>query len=264
MENKIPARIIQTGKNAHLPLRAMAAVVTLKRLNPDFEYLFFDDDKVTTFIKDEFPKYRDVFEKFPFHIQKFDFFRYLAVFRFGGFYFDTDVFFASGLHDLLKHDCVFPFEELTASEYLRRQLHLNWEIGNFGFGASAGHPFLKAVIENCVRAQRQPDWVKPMMRGIPPMFRSEFYILNTTGPGLVSRTLAETPEFAKSVTVLFPDDVCNTDTWHQFGNFGIHSMEGSWRSQGNHFLRRLANLWEAQGQRRSATEIRRENLRKAA
>ena len=70
------------------------------------------------------------------------------------------------------------------------------------------------------------------MQGIPRLFRSEFQVLNTTGPGLVSRTLAENPELAKDITVLFPDDVCDERTWHQFGDFGVHAMEGSWRLQG--------------------------------
>ena len=87
---------------------------------------------------------------------------------------------------------------------------MDWEIGNYAFGAAAGHPFLEAVIENCVRAQRDPSWVKPMMRGLPHLFRSEYFVLNSTGPGLVSRTLAENPELAKTVTVPVPPTMCAT------------------------------------------------------
>src|SRR6185437_10420746 len=122
--------------------------------------------------------------------------------RLGGFYFDTDVLLATGLSELLVHGCVFPFEELTLSRHLRRQYQMDWEIGNYGFGATAGHPFVNAIIQNCVRAQHDPNWVKPMMQGIPRPFRSEFQVLNTTGPGLVSRTLAENPDLAKAVTIL--------------------------------------------------------------
>ena len=196
----------------------------------------------------------EVFDSFPVRIQKYDFFRYLAVFRLGGFYFDTDVFFATGLNELLTHRCVFPFEELTLSRYLRRQYKMDWEIGNYGFGAVAGHPFLDAVIQNCIRAQQDPDWVKPMMQHIPRFFRSEFYVLSTTGPGLVSRTLAENPELAKQVTILFPDDVCDETTWHHFGNLGVHTQEGSWRSKNSYLHRRLANLWEVWARRRLLRE----------
>ena len=250
MTGKIPPRIIQTGQSRNLPLLAKAATANLKCLNPEFEHRFFDDQEVSAFIQVEFPQYQEVFESFPFRIQRYDFFRYLAVFHLGGFYFDTDVFFVTGLHELLAHRCVFSFEELTLSRYLRREYQMDWEIGNYGFGAEAGHPFLDAVIQNCIRAQRDPDWTKPMMEGIPRPFRAEFHILNTTGPGLVSRTFADNPDLAKDMTILFPDDVCDERTWHQFGKFGVHAQEGSWRIQSGYIRRRLSNLWESWARRR--------------
>jgi len=224
-------------------------------LHPDFEYRFFDDHQVNAFIRSEFPEYLDVFDRFAFRIQKYDFFRYLAVYRLGGFYFDLDVFFACSLDELPLATCIFPFEELTVSRYLRRH-GIDWEIGNYAFGAVAGHPFLHAVIENCVRAQREPAWVEPMMQHIPRLFRSEFYVLNRTGPGLISRTLVENPDLAKDVNILFPDDVCDEQTWHQFGNFGVHLQEGSWRAKNGYVRRRLANLWEARARRRLHRESR--------
>jgi inositol phosphorylceramide mannosyltransferase catalytic subunit len=253
MQSKIPARIIQTGKSRHLTLAQRASTASLKCLNPDFEYRFFDDDDVVAFIEDEFPEYRQIFDGFPFRIQKYDFFRYLAVFRFGGFYFDIDIYFASGLDQLLTQSCVFTFEELTLNRYLR-ELGMDWEIGNYAFGAAAGHPFLEAVIQNCIRGQRDPEWVKPMLRGIPLPFRAEFRLLNTTVGGMLSRTLVENPHLARDVTVLFPDDVCNESSWHQFGDFGVHAQQGSWRSYNGSIMRRLRNLWESRTRRRLLRE----------
>jgi inositol phosphorylceramide mannosyltransferase catalytic subunit len=255
VQTEIPARIIQTGTCHDLPLLARAAITNLKCLNPNFDYRFFDDDSVIAFIRDEFPEYYEAFEAFPVRIQKYDFFRYLAVYRLGGFYFDTDVFFAADLQELPSEACVFPFEELTLSRYLRNR-GIDWEIGNYAFGAVAGHPFLEAVIENCIRAQDEPEWVEPMMQGIPRPFRSEFYVLNTTGPGLLTRTLAENPNLARDMTILFPDDVCDERTWHQFGDFGVHLQEGSWRSKGSYVRRRLANLWESGARHRLHRESR--------
>jgi hypothetical protein len=145
----------------------------------------------------------------------------------------------------LDFDCVFSFEDLNISRFLRQQYGMDWQIGNYAFGAAAGHPFLKAIIENCVKAQIDPNWVKPMMRGIPRLFYPEFLILNTTGPLLVSRTLAENPALTETITVIFPDDVCDSRNWHNFGNFGIHLMEASWRTKYGRVLRRLASIWEA-------------------
>ena len=157
---------------------------------------------------------------------------------------------ASNLSSLLESGCVFPFEGLTFSRFLRTHYNLDWEIGNYGFGAASGHPFLEAIIENCVRAQKDPAWVKPMMRGVPPLSKLEFYVLYTSGPGLVSRTLAENPELAKTVRVLFPDDVCDFSNWNRFGDFGIHLMDASWRLNKGRVRRRLAGeceVWKLRG-----------------
>ena len=244
MLSQIPKRIIQTGKDLHQPLRTQAVMSNIRLLNPDYEYLFFDDEGVETFVKQEFPKYHAVFNSFRYSIQRYDFFRYLAVYRHGGFYFDLDVLLAFGLSSLLCAGCVFPFEGLTFSHFLRDTYKMDWEIGNYAFGAAAGHPFLEAIVENCVRAQKDPDWVKPMMRGLPLLSKADFLVLNTTGPGLVSRTLAENPSLAKAVTILFPDDVCDLRNWNRFGDLGIHLMEGSWRLRGGLVRGRLTQYWE--------------------
>jgi hypothetical protein len=256
MPHLIPARIIQTAKHRHLSLKQRAMTANLRLLNPDYEHLFFDNDDVERFIDREFPQYRHVFDAFRFPIQRYDFFRYLAVYRLGGFYFDLDVLLASELSSLLATGCVFPFEGLTFS-HLLRSYGMDWEIGNYAFGAAAGHPFLEAVVENCVRAQKDPSWVEPMMRGVPPFSRADHYVLYTTGPGMVSRTLAENPALAATVTVLFPEDVCDARTWNVFGSYGVHLMDGTWRPSASFVRRQIAQRWEVWALQRRIRQSRR-------
>ncbi|MGC2768590.1 MAG: glycosyltransferase [Candidatus Acidiferrum sp.] len=256
MSQHIPKRIIQTGKHLDQPLLNRAAISNLRLLHPDFEYMFFDNRQVEDFIQQEYPQYRAVFDSFRWPIQRYDFFRYLAVYRYGGFYFDLDVLLASGISGLLDAGCIFPFEGLTLSTFLRNYYKMDWEIGNYAFGATPGHPFLAAIIENCVRAQKDPNWVKPMMRGFPLLFADEFVVLNTSGPGLISRTLAEDPDLAQTVTVLFPDDVCDLRNWNRFGDLGVHLMDGSWRTEAGLPRRRLAQYWELWTLRRLLRESR--------
>ena len=245
MIERIPRRIIQTEKSKDVPLLAKASTTNLRLLNPDFEYLFFDDARVEEFIDAEFPQYRSVLNSFPVRIQRYDFFRYLAVYRFGGFYFDTDVLLASGLEDLLEFGCVFPFEQLSINSFLCNEYGMDWEIGNYAFGATAGHPFLDAIIKNCVRAQNDPKWVESMMKSIPRMFRDEHYVLATTGPGLVSRTLAEYPGAFDQVKVLFPEDVCDRNSWYRFGAYGVHLQVGTWRKREGLVRRVLHRGWQS-------------------
>lgn len=251
----IPRLIIQTGPQ-NLSLLLQSAVVNVKLLHPEFDYRFFDDAMIASFLAEHFPRYEAEYRSFRFRIQKYDFFRYLAVYQFGGFYLDLDVFLARDLTPLLTSPCVFAFEELAESQYFWRQFRMDWQIGNYAFGAEPGHPFLAAIIENCLRAKRQPDWVRPMMQGIPPSLADSYYVLNTTGPGMVSRTLAENPQLADSINILFPEDVCDRESWHQFGAYGVHNMCGSWRSRSNYFSRCLTRLWGHWNLRRMLAEGR--------
>lgn len=260
MQATIPKRIIQTAKSPALPLLERAAVANLRLLNPDFEYVFFDDAQVEAFIDVEFPQYRSAFDAFPVAIQRYDFFRYLAVYRLGGFYFDTDVLLASGLQDLLRFGCVFPFEELTIHRFLRKQYGMDWEVGNYAFAAAAGHPFIEAIIKNCIRALEHPEWAEAMMRSIPRILRDEFFVYDTTGPGLVSRTLAEYPFAADQVKVLFPLDVCDSGNWHCFGTYGVHLQSGTWRKRRSFLRRRVNGLWESATRR----VLLRESLRRGS
>lgn len=246
MKPRIPKRIIQIwGGGSELPLLARCAMTNVRLLNPDFEYLLFDDHRMEEFIKANCPEHLSVFHSFRFNVQRYDFFRYLAVYHVGGFYFDMDVFLASNLSELLDFDCVFPFERLTIITFLREECNMDWELGNYAFGAAAGHPFLRAVIENCVRAQKDQDWVENMGRSVPRVFREEYHVLYTTGPLLVSRTLAEFPDAAKQVKVLFPEDVRDQKYWNRFGHFGVHMMGGSWRKPKGILRRRLKGFWQS-------------------
>jgi hypothetical protein len=243
MQSSIPKRIIQTGKQMEQPLRNRAMMSTIRLLNPDYEYLFFDDSQVESFIDREFPQLRAVFDSFQIRIQRYDFFRYLAIYHYGGFYFDLDVLLARDLSSLLESGCVFPFEAISLNRYLRKHYGMDWEIGNYAFGAAPAHPFLKAIIDNCVRAQKEPNWVIPMLRGAPLLSGTDYLVFTTTGPGLISRTLAENSELAKTVTILFPADVCDVGNWYCFGEFGIHLMDASWRPPRGILKRHFAPEW---------------------
>jgi hypothetical protein len=135
---------------------------------------------------------------------------------------------------------------------------MDWEIGNYAFGAAPGHPFLRAVIENCVRARREPEWAQTMVKSVPRMFRSERLVLATTGPGLVSRTLAEYPNAPGEVKVLFPDDVCDRSSWYCFGTHGVHLQVGTWRRREGLVRRVLHRTWES----RTRGALMKESLRR--
>jgi hypothetical protein len=95
-----------------------------------------------------------------------------------------------------------------------------------------------------------------MMKRVPHILRDDVYVLNTTGPGLLSRTLADNPRLAAGINILFPDDVCNCDSWHRFGDYGVHHMDGSWRPHSNILRRLLKRLWRNWNLRRMLADGR--------
>jgi len=254
MHDKIPARIIHVScppaGESQLSLLHQAALANARALHPNFEHVLFGNAEMEEFVREEFPECRAAMASFSQRIQRADFFRYLAVYRLGGFYFDLDVLLARNISPLLDHTCVLSFEELTLNKFLRRSYGMDWEVANYAFGAAPQNAFIGALIENCLRFVREPAWGYQMMQGVPRAIRDVLLVPFTTGPGMVSRTLAENPHLAKDVTILFPEDVCDEGTWHQFGNFGIHLQQGAWRSRHSHLRRRLANLWESRMRRR--------------
>lgn len=240
----IPKRIILTAKTRDVSRVAQGCLRNIALLHPDWEVRFFDDREARDFVAREFPEHLAVFEGFPKGVQRADFFRYLAIYQLGGFYFDLDVLLAKSVLPLVEHHCVFPFEWLTLSRYLRQQHGMDWELGNYAFGAAPGHPFLKAVIDNCVEAQRNQAWAAPMMADVPGWIATDFWTLNTTGPGLLTRTFAENrAAAARDVTILFPEDVCSKEGWFGYGDYGIHLMEGSWRHNNQRLLPRTGERW---------------------
>jgi hypothetical protein len=148
------------------------------------------------------------------------------------------------LENFLSFSFVFPVEELCINRFLVKEYGMDWEVGNYAFGAAAGHPFLKAIIDNCIRAQQHPDWANEMLKSVPRVFRREWLVLATTGPGLVSRTLAEYPVDSEQVQVLFPEDVRDPNNWHCFGGYGVHLQIGNWRRRERLVRRVLHRNWE--------------------
>jgi hypothetical protein len=244
-------------KHPHkLPLVLQSALANVKLLHPCFQHLQFDDAGIEAFLETYFPHYRQTYHSFRYPIQRYDFFRYLVIYQLGGFYLDLDIFLARDLTPLLTSRCVFTFEDLAEARYFVDCFDMDWQLANYAFGAEPGHPFLAAVIENCLRAKEDPAWVLPMLKGVPSWHQKEFYILNSTGPGLVSRTFAENPHLATAIDVLFPADVCDRETWHHFGSYGVHLSSGTWRKSTPSFVRRLTRVWDSWKLRRVLREAR--------
>ena len=87
----IPKIIHQTFKTKKLPLELQEVVFRIKDNCPTFEYRLYDDEDMYTFIRDNYDEemlhlYNMINPKLG--MAKADFFRYLLIYKVGGFYFD--------------------------------------------------------------------------------------------------------------------------------------------------------------------------------
>ena len=111
VQSQIPMILIQTWKTKTIPEKYKKDVASVQKYNKNYTFLFFDDKDILTFIQNTYPNYYSTYQKLPILIQKIDFFRYLAVYHYGGFYFDLDMKGLYPLDELLSYECVFPVDQ---------------------------------------------------------------------------------------------------------------------------------------------------------
>ena len=104
-KRKIPKRIIQTYSYRDVPERMYKATLTFKELNPDYEYIFYDDERARKFLKDNFDN--QVVKAFDLLIPgayKADLFRICELYINGGYYADIFMEILKSLSYFDKYD----------------------------------------------------------------------------------------------------------------------------------------------------------------
>lgn len=217
--NKINGpNIIQTWKNYDIPKKYAPFVNGIKKLNPNSKYIYFTDIEIDNFIKNKFPEYYNTFSNFKYNIQKIDFFRYLAVYYYGGVYLDLDIKLSMSLHELHNNkNAVFPLEFRKNGDNLLQNQGFTGLIGNYAFYAPKGHPFLKLIIENIVN-----DRIKNIE--YENGFNHQRYVFYTTGPVMVTQSYIDFYN-KEQVSIIKPVPFVKAS----FGKFGKHYLMGSWK-----------------------------------
>jgi len=173
---KIPKVIIQTQEE----YKETNAVSSLKGLNPEYEYRFFNNTECRHFIKENFDK--DVLEAYDILIPtafKADLFRYCYLYKNGGCYFDFKVIARVPLRDIIKQEDEF----LICVDY-ERSNSLNRNVGTSYLNAVImtvrGNEQLLKLINICVDniLHKQHHFLNCARYGC-------IDILNITGPTLM-------------------------------------------------------------------------------
>ena len=134
----IPKVIYQTYKTSKLPLIFKWHIHNLKKKNTAYDYQFYDDNRVESFILNEFGD--DIFKLFKrinIGAAKADFFRYAILFKKGGIYLDIDSRILYEIDNFVKPD------DKAVISYEKNMKHFI----QFALFFEANHPFLKRTLD---------------------------------------------------------------------------------------------------------------------
>jgi len=209
--------IIQTWKTSEIPFYYYDFVQKLRDNNPTCKFMFFTDNNIIEFIEDNMPEYIETFMNLKYKIQQIDFFRYLAIYYYGGLYLDLDMDTDLPFNDLDTTICYFPIEIKNRDD--------SFLLGNYAFYAPAGHPFIKHIIDNIVNPPISDEEIK-FAQDNHTDDKEHVYVYYTTGPELVTRAYWNY-ENKEDIHLLEPNPYKNDC----FGKYGKHLSYGSWKHQ---------------------------------
>ncbi len=194
-QSTLPKLIHQTFPGRTLAPEVQANIDALRSLNPDWQHTLYDDAEIARFIRQAYGE--RVYERFDridptYGAAKADLFRYLLLYKLGGFYLDIKSSMSRPLDSVLRPDeryWIGQWPSGPEAEFQGAGLHPETEHIHGGefqqwfVLATPGHPFLKAVIENVLR---NIAVYNPALHGV-----GKPGVLRVTGP--IAYTLAIAP-----------------------------------------------------------------------
>lgn len=230
----IPRIIIQVwvqkdGGNPMVPVNQVQYMNKFRELNPSFEHMFFNGNDIEHFFKENYLEYYNTYTRLPIFIQKLDFFRYLAIYHYGGFYFDMDVQPLKPLDDgILNHSAVFPVDEYASALDCQNPrmnsyclVGQNFLLGQYAFGATAKHPFMKFLVDkikqNLENYIKTTGLINQSERG-----SLHYFVYKTTGPDFVTDCYVQ----YQNKEQLY---ILSNGKRQMFGEYAEHKLSGGWK-----------------------------------
>jgi len=175
----IPKTVHQIWIGGELPAKYEGFARSWVALNPDFEYRLWNEAAIANMLDE---RVAGIFEKTVNFGAKSDIARYAILEKFGGVYADTDF------------ECLKPIGPLAerTSFFAGVTVDTSPQIMNSIMGASAGHPFLRALLESLeepLRSDKGRD------------------VLHSTGPFFLSREFFECRAASGDFDIVLPTKV---------------------------------------------------------
>ncbi|MCB0487628.1 MAG: glycosyltransferase [Cyclobacteriaceae bacterium] len=137
----IPKVIYQTYFTTRLPLITRFFIWRMKKLNPEYQYEFYDDARIEEFLgKETSQEIFNTYKRITIGAAKADFFRYNILYQRGGVYLDIDSTIYKQLRSLITMD-----DTAIISKERNPGMYVQWAMVY-----DKGHPFLKRTIDKIV------------------------------------------------------------------------------------------------------------------
>ena len=153
----IPKVIYQTySSKSKIPWLAKFHIRQMRRMNPEYEYQFYDDAAIENFIRKEFDE--DIYQqylKITIGAAKADFFRYAILLKKGGIYLDLDSRIAGNLDNWIR-----PEDNAIITAERHPGMFVQWALVY-----DKGHPFMQKTFENVldnIKNNRYPNDIHKM------------------------------------------------------------------------------------------------------
>lgn len=191
---KIPKIIHQVWSDVSGPLPEYFKILgeTWKEQYSEWDYILWDNQKINEFIQKYYPEYWDIYNRYPYNIQRWDAIRYLILDKLGGMYVDFDYESISPIDELLKDKtCCFALEPKSHSKVCYRDVQ---EVFSNALMASISkHPFMQKIIST-VFSEKMLDYKGP----------KDICVYNTTGPWVLIDLYYQLTEKEKESIYLIP------------------------------------------------------------
>lgn len=192
---KIPKIIHQIWSGISEPLPEYFRILseTWKEHYPEWEYMFWDNRRMNEFIRKYYPEYWDIYNKYPYNVQRWDAIRYLILDKMGGMYVDFDYESLEPLDELIrdKSSC-FALEPQSHWNVFGRKK--KEKVFNNALMLNVpGHFFMRKIIKTAF-SQKMLSY----------RASKEICVLNTTGPWIISDLYCELTEEEKEDVYLIP------------------------------------------------------------
>lgn len=193
--------------------------------NPDYFYYVWNRQYAREFVKKKFPEYLDMYDSYPYDIQRIDVLRYFLLYEYGGFYTDMDMECLRSISEIQKK---FP-KDIYFIETPNKVFGLN--ISNMFLYSKKKHPFWKRVF---IELEKNKD--------SPWYYTKHLTVMCTTGPLFLDKVFSRCM-YRLSLNT-YPVNLFNPKGLLHEGEifkptkeiYTIHWGEGSWESGDSTFF----------------------------